>query len=153
MGQGRNGWLRTRRIELDAADLIEREQFFYANCLVIGPAEILGSELINNKIEMDRAAQIDTSDLTEVFGNFQSEIDGAVYSGGEATAHGSCGFFCKKTEGRLDWALMSLDSEPFVDVECSGGDIRFLSGSGSVWVVEGGDITRIHIEPASHHRA
>lgn len=131
---------------MDVNDLVRQEEFFYADCIAIGHLQIAGYKIINNQIEIDNNIFIDEIDLTNIFQNFSIEIDGVNYVGGEASAHGSCGFFYKKTGNSLNWALMSLKSNPFIQVEICPERVRFFSSSGLIWVVPNDDIKKVYIE-------
>jgi hypothetical protein len=128
-------------------ELLCREQFFYADCIVAGQSDVIGYRISNGKLEADLCVCIEKDDLTDIFQNFTTNIAGSTYVGGEASAHGSCGFFYKKTGDILNWALMSLDSEPFVSVEKIQDGIAFVSSSGHRWVVLGDNIKDVHIDP------
>ncbi len=45
----------------------------------------------------------------------------------------------------MDWVVMSLESDPFIGVEHIDGEARFISSSGSVWVVNETDDKTIDI--------
>ncbi|OWJ61386.1 hypothetical protein [Inquilinus limosus] len=130
-----------------ADDLVRREEFFYADCVLTPDSRIIGFSVSDGAFVIGEDLSTDDLDTTDIFGNFRIEIDGALYVGGEASAHGSCGFFYKMTGGHVDWALISLESEPFVGVERCDGGVRFLAASGAAWIVRGDDVTRIHIQP------
>jgi hypothetical protein len=122
-----------------------REQFFYADCIVTSQSDVIGYKIINGQPEVDWSVRVEKDELTDIFQNFSTNIAGSTYVGGEASAHGSCGFFYKKTGDVLNWALMSLDSEPFVSVEEIQGGIAFISSAGHKWVVLGDNIEGVHI--------
>lgn len=126
-------------------DILLREQFFCADCIVIGKSDVIGYRIKDGQPEVDRSIRIAEDDLTDVFQNFSVNIAGSVYVGGEASAHGSCGFFYKKTNDVLDWALMSLDSEPFVSLEKIHDGVAFVSSSGRKWLVCGNNIENVKI--------
>jgi hypothetical protein len=130
---------------VDVNDLIRQEEFFYADCIAIDHLRIVGYNIKDCEIEIDENIPINRSDLTNIFQNFSVEVDGSNYVGGEASAHGSCGFFYKKTGDFLNWALMSLDSDPFISVEVCRGSVRFLSSSGVTWVVPDDDVTQVYL--------
>ncbi|MBW8724510.1 MAG: hypothetical protein JF625_05050 [Inquilinus limosus] len=132
-----------------ADDLVRREELFYEDCVVLADSRIIGFRVSDGEFVLGEELPEDALDTTDIFANFSIEIDGALYVGGEAAAHGSCGFFYKMTGGRLDWALMSLESEPFVGVERCDGGVRFLAASGAAWIVRGDDVTRIQIQAES----
>jgi hypothetical protein len=125
--------------------LLYREQFFYADCIVTSQSDVIGYKIINGQPEVDWSVRVEKDELTDIFQNFSTNIAGSTYVGGEASAHGSCGFFYKKTGDVLNWALMSLDSEPFVSVEEIQGGIAFISSAGHKWVVLGDNIEGVHI--------
>ena len=131
------------------SDLIRREQFFHSDCIAVNSFGIMGYKFTNGQFEIEPDVSIDESDLTDILQNFSVEIDGASYVGGEASAHGSCGFFYKMTGDSLSWALMSLESNPFIGVEVHGGSARFLSSSGVTWVVPSDDLKMLYIEKAA----
>lgn len=131
---------------MDANDLINNEQFFYADCVVIGPATIRGYTVENSKIKIDESILINQNDVTEIARIFAVESNDVCYAGGEAFAHGSFGFFFKTTQGNLDWALMSEQSNPFVSVEIEQDKVSFVSTSGAKWVVHHDDIMNVAIE-------
>lgn len=117
--------------------------------MVFADSRIFGFSVSDGKFVIGEELSEGALDTTDIFANFSIEIDGALYVGGEASAHGSCGFFYRMTGGRLDWALMSLESEPFVGVERCEGGVRFLAASGAAWIVRGDDVTRIQIQAGS----
>jgi hypothetical protein len=125
--------------------LLYREQFFYADCIVTSQSDVIGYKIINGQPEVDWSVRVEKDELTDIFQNFSTNIAGSTYVGGEASAHGSCGFFYKKTGDVLNWALMSLDSEPFVSFEEIQGGIAFISSAGHKWVVLGDNIEGVHI--------
>lgn len=137
---------KTGVIKLDANDLIKNEEFFCADCVVIGSESVRGYTLENNKIKVDKSIIVDENDMTDIFQNFSVESNGVCYAGGEASAHGSCGFFFKRTGDRLDWALMSQESNPFVGVNIEHDRVSFVSTSGAKWVVHRDDIANVMIE-------
>jgi|GEM_PF-6326056 len=134
-------------------DLIRQEEFFYANCIVrsgvLSAYRIEGDRIEGDRIVLDDMIDIDRTDITGIFQNFVVDVDGATYIGGEADAHGSCGFFLKRSGDKLDWLLMSRDSNPFVRVEMHHGDVSFVSSSGQVWRVGNDDISQVHISHTS----
>lgn len=113
-------------------ELLCRKQFFYTDCIVAGQSDVIGYRISNGKLEADWSVCIERDDLADIFHNSSTNIAGSTYVGGEASAHGSCGFF-KKTGDILNWALMSLDSEPFVSVEKIQDGIAFVSSAGHRW--------------------
>jgi hypothetical protein len=128
------------------SDLFDRELFYCADCVLNGQLEVIGYRLIKGQPRIDRSIQVGRGDLTDVFLNFSVEIDRATYAGGEASAHGSCGFFYKKTAGRLIWAAMSMESSPFISVDIFCNRVAFLSSTGHKWVVNENDIFSLHVE-------
>ncbi|WP_334002716.1 hypothetical protein [Burkholderia cepacia] len=126
-------------------DMLLGERFFCADCIVNGKSDVIGYRIKDGQPEMDRSIRVAEDDLTDVFKNFATDIEGSLYVGGEASAHGSCGFFYKITNGVLDWALMSLDSEPFVSVEKIHGGVAFVSSADRKWVVCGDNIENVKI--------
>ena len=77
-------------------ELLNNGEFFYTDCIVIGQSEVVSYKVENQKIIVDRSICIDRSIITDIFQNFSINIDESCYIGGEAAAHGSCGFFYKK---------------------------------------------------------
>lgn len=130
---------------MDANDLIRAGEFIYGNFLVMGNSEFLGFNLNENGIDINENPNIDESRKTDIFENFSIEIGGSIYSGGEASAHGSCGFFYKKTGNNLDWFLMALESNPFIGVEKKENGVRFLSSSGFEWIIKNDNIVSVKI--------
>jgi hypothetical protein len=118
---------------LGANEYLLEEKFPYADCVAIGNGAIL------------RSHRIDCSNLTDVFQLFAADNDGSKYSGGEAAAHGSCGYFCKTTNGNLDWAIMALESSPFVQVKFEKHLVTFISSSGERWTIKDDDITLLKV--------
>ena len=137
---------KTGEIVVDTSGLIGDEEFFYANCILLKSGEVLGYSPKNGRIEIDPGVSFDGSDLTDLMQMFRVDVDGSSYVGGEGSAHGSCGFFYKKTGDGVDWALISQESNPFIGVEFEGSKARFLSSSGAEWVVPEDDITRVYTE-------
>lgn len=131
---------------MNVAKFIDQEELFHANCLVISNSRIATYEIVDGKLEIGPDLDIGNLELTDIHQNFSREIEGSRYVGGEASAHGSCGFFYKKTGESLDWALMSLESDPFVDVELSPHGVTFTSSSGSRWAIADDDIASLRIE-------
>ncbi|MCR4465338.1 hypothetical protein [Burkholderia sp. SCN-KJ] len=126
-------------------DMLLGERFLYADCVVNGKYDVVGYRIRDGQPEMDRSIRVAEYDLTDVFKNFTADVAGSLYVGGEASAHGSCGFFYKITNDVLDWALMSLDSESFVSVEKIHGGVAFVSSAGRKWVVCGDNIENVKI--------
>ncbi|WP_152036636.1 hypothetical protein [Burkholderia pyrrocinia] len=121
------------------------EKFYCVDCIVVGQSSVFGYKIISGQPKIDGALHIKSDCLTNIFQNFSVDIAGATYVGGEVAAHGSCGFFYKRTGDVLNWALMSLDSEPFVLVEKIDGGVAFLSSVGRKWVVRGNDMENVRI--------
>jgi len=136
-------------VEGTAQDWLRREEFCYSNCIVIGAGEPLAYALVENKLVVGDDIDAAAASLTYVFQNFSIEIDGATFRGGEAAAHSACGWFCQEVNGRLVWALMSLESGPFIGLEVGGDWLCFISASGSRWRVHAGDIRSLSVEPSS----
>ncbi|UOD30907.1 hypothetical protein INH39_04000 [Massilia violaceinigra] len=126
--------------------LIDQEHFYYADCMATNSSRVMGYRIRNDKVEIDDAIVVDESDLTLIFENFSVKIGNSTYSGGEAASHGSCGFFCKRTGGLLDWIVMSTESNPFTSVEVNEDGVRFGTSSGLIWTVPNDNIGAIHIE-------
>lgn len=124
---------------MDVVNLMRKGEFFFADCIAITGVGVFGYHLIDRKLVLDNGLCVDPNDTTDIFESFALSIGGAVYAGGEAAAHGSCGYFSKWVGGALEWALMSLDSDPFVNVQQRGKTIAFVSSSGSVWLVTEGE--------------
>jgi len=130
---------------VDVDELLNNEEFFNVDCLVIGQSQPVAYTVTENRIVVDSHAICDETDLTSVFQKFAKTINGVTYAGGEAASHGSYGFFCRRTGKKLDWALMSTQSNPFVDVSVDEGDVRFVSSSGQVWIVENDRLSDVRI--------
>ncbi|MDE9430801.1 hypothetical protein [Xenorhabdus bovienii] len=130
---------------LDVDELVSREEFYSSDCIFIKGSGLFGYRLENNNFIFDSEIHIDEDNLTDIFANFSSEYNDAVYVGGEASSHGSCGFFYKKKNECIDWLLMSSESDPFVNVIFDKGSISFLSSSGYAWVVSNDDILSVKI--------
>jgi hypothetical protein len=133
---------------VDAIKSLENNEFFYADFIAIRNSKIFSCDLANGKINLNENAIINKSDIVEVNINFSIEINGSIYAGGESPAHGAYGFFYKKTDGFLDWALTSLESNPFIGVESFDSRVRFLSSSGFGWVVANDDVVNVYIDPS-----
>ena len=131
---------------MSVLDLLKNEEFFNDNCVVIGDSKATGYKWLDDRIVLDENIIIDEMKLTSVFEEFSIEINGSIYAGGDASSHGSCGFFYKKTNERLDWALMTLEFGPFIGVEHQKGKIVFLTSSDKKWIVEKDDLTCSYIE-------
>jgi hypothetical protein len=131
---------------IDTVDgLLDHGEFYYANCIVFGRADVVAYQIRNHKIEIERITNIDANSITDLGYMFSTMIEDSMYAGGEGTAHGSFGFFYKKTGADLDWLLTSTISNPFVAVHKNSDDIEFLSSSGQKWIVHGGDIGNVTI--------
>ena len=115
------------------------DEFVYANCVWLGD-RFVACRIVGDRVVLDDRVAVDVDDRADACTLFVDEVDGVSYGGGESTAHGSCGFFFKKTGHRLDWALFSLESDPFVGVEIAPGQVRFISQSRDAWVVEQDDV-------------
>ncbi|MES2636249.1 MAG: hypothetical protein V4605_02910 [Pseudomonadota bacterium] len=132
---------------MDAIKLLENDEFFYADFIAIRNSKIFSYDLTDGKITLNQNATINEFDIVEIYIIFSVEINGSIYAGGESPVHGSYGFFYKKTDGFLDWALTSLDSNPFIGVENFDNCVRFLSSSGFGWIVANDDIVNAYIDP------
>lgn len=77
-------------------EILYRERFFCADCIAINQSDVIGYKIRNGRPEIDRLIHIKMDNLTDIFQNFSTDIAGSTYVGGEASAHGSCGFFTKK---------------------------------------------------------
>lgn len=127
-------------------NVLKDGSLFYEDCVLVGTSKPIGFHRIDNRIVIDELRTVDESELTDIGYLFSGEIDGSAYAGGEGFSHGSYGFFLKKTDEVLNWALMSLESNPFIKVEIGSGSVRFLSTSGEAWVVPNDDITKVYVE-------
>jgi hypothetical protein len=127
-------------------DLRKDGSLFYDDCILVGTSEPIGFHRIEERIVIDEMNIVDELELTDIRYLFDEEIDGSAYAGGEGFSHGSYGFFLKSTGGVLNWAVMSLESNPFIKVEIGSGSVRFLSTSGEAWVVPNDDIRHVLIE-------
>jgi hypothetical protein len=132
---------------LDASEMLARWEFVYADC-IWRDGRFIAFEIVGDRVVLDPQAAVDLSNSTDVFPNFTVDIDGATYVGGEASSHGSCGFFFKRVGERLDWMVVSTLSEPFVGVEREGSRLRFRTQLGDRWIVDGDSLDRITIERA-----
>jgi hypothetical protein len=141
----RSGSPRTGATVSDADEMLRNEQFVYANCVWFD-GRFVAYDLDGDQVVLDERAPLDTNDLVDAFSQFNRHVDGATYAGGESTAHGSCGFFFKRGARGLEWALFSLESDPFVDVEVTPSQARFRSQSGDVWIVERDEVNHARIE-------
>lgn len=118
---------------------------YYANCVVSGNGQVLGYKVVNGRVETDESIAVDTTDLTDIFQNFSFSVQGSTYSGGEASAHSSCGYLCKKVGGSVVWILMSLEAGPFTAGEVISEGITFSSTSGSRWTFRSGDVEDVYV--------
>lgn len=130
---------------MDVNTLLCNENLFYANCIATN-ALISSFSVIENKILLDGDDVVDFSNLADICHIFLVEHDGSQYGGGEALNHGSYGFFYKKTGHVLDWALMSLESNPFVQVRICEKEARFSASSGLIWIVPSNEIAKVYID-------
>jgi len=128
-----------------ARELLAQWEFVHADC-VWRDGRFTAFEIVGDRLVLDPQTPVDTSNLTDVFPNFTVDFSGATYVGGEASSHGSCGFFFKRIGERLEWMLFSTTSEPFVGVEVDGARLRFRTQLGDVWIVDGDSLDRILIE-------
>ncbi|WP_443191651.1 hypothetical protein [Pseudomonas indica] len=131
---------------MDANELLAQEQFFYANCIVVGGSSPIGYRLEESKVVVDKDIEVDQSDLTSVFQNFSVQVGDATFAGGEAAAHGSCGYFYKQAGDRIVWILMTVDGGPFVEGEVFNGDVTFVTSDGARWIVSNDDVMSIRIK-------
>jgi hypothetical protein len=107
---------------------------------------VVGYKIVEGRLDIDGSARVDDGNLTDIYQNFSVDMADSTYVGGEASAHGSCGFFYKRTGNILNWALMSLDSNPFVSVEEIDNGVAFISNTGHRWIVHGDHIEDLRIE-------
>lgn len=131
--------------ELDVNNLLNQENLFFDNCILTRASNLIGFHIDADKVILDSELTIDQFELSAIGYHFSVEINGSVYAGGEGLNHGSYGFFYKKTDGKLNWALMALESNPFASVMVLQNEVRFLSTSGLAWVVPGDDIANVFI--------
>lgn len=131
---------------LDVNNLLSQGNLIYDDCIIIGSSKVIGFSCDASKVVLGCEICIDAADLSDIGYKFSFETNGSVYCGGESSDHGSYGFFLKKTNGSLDWALMALESNPFIRVEICIESVRFLSSAGFTWVVPDDDITKVYIE-------
>lgn len=131
---------------MNVNDALKDGSLFYEDCVLVGTSNPIGFHRIEDRIVIDELKTVDGSELTDISYLFDEKIDGSTYAGGEGFSHGSYGFFLKKTDEVLNWALMSLESNPFIKVEIGSGSVRFLSTSGEAWVVPNDDITKVFVE-------
>lgn len=140
--------LATKRSKVDEniVDVLNREEFFYADCICIDNEKPVKFEIRDNRVLIHEDIPIGELEIADIFQRFLSNIDGVSYGGGESSAHGSCGYFYKKTGEVLNWILMCLDSDPFVSVEKREDVVCFLSASGVVWAVPNDQIKQTRLE-------
>ncbi len=129
----------------DADEMLKSGQFVYADCVWVGD-RFVAYDIVDDQLVLNEEAVLDVNDLADACAYFIENVDGVTYGGGESTAHGSCGFFFKRGPQGLEWALFALESDPFVGVEASPSQARFLSQSGDVWIVENDAVDRTRIE-------
>jgi len=118
-----------------ADEMLHSGRFVHADCMWVRE-RFVAYRLEQQVIVPEPDAVVDAEDLTDVFPLFTVHDGDATYGGGEAAAHGSCGFFFRRSASGLDWALMSLDSEPFVGVELERDRAIFRSRSAASWIVD-----------------
>lgn len=131
---------------MTAAMLLEREEFYYANCIVIGGLEPVGYVIEGGRLRVAGDIATDWDGLTGICETFSAQLGGSLYGGGEAFAHGSCGYFFKRSNGVLNWVVMSLDAGPFIGVVPCAGGVRFLASGGSRWTIIGDDVAGSCVE-------
>jgi len=129
-----------------ADEVLQSGRFVHADCMWVCD-RFIAYRLEQQAIVPEPDIVVDGQDLTDVFPLFTEQHGDVTYGGGEAAAHGSCGFFFRRSAAGLDWALMSLDSEPFVGVELERDRARFRSRSGVAWVVDLASPTRVRLLP------
>lgn len=130
-------------------DWLRQETFCYADCVVTEKGFLHDFMLVEDRVVIGDRLDTDTCDLTDAWRNFEIEIDGSTYSGGGVTAHSACGWFCKWTAERLDWALVSLDSGAFIDASPLKDGVCFLSDNRARWIVRADNMDDIAVEEAS----
>jgi len=118
----------------DANEMLAAEQFVYADCYW-QDGRFVPYRLEGGRLVIDEDAGLDTADRTDVFPCFATQVGDATCGGGETSAHGSCGFFFLRRGARLEWVVMSLESDPFVEVEAIPDGLVFRSRSGQRWIV------------------
>lgn len=131
---------------MDLEKLIGEGELPFSNCIASKSSPLLGFDVRNHCIEVDRHARFDEVESTYLFPIFSIDVGDASYVGGEVAAHGSGGFFYKKTKGVVEWVLMATESNPFVGVVVHPACARFLTSSGVVWVVPDDNIQMTFIE-------
>ncbi|PWF23011.1 hypothetical protein DD235_08360 [Corticimicrobacter populi] len=123
--------MKTGKIVPDIHELVQQEAFYCADCLYTKDTGFLTCRITSEGLLHGKAIGTDDVELTDIFTLFTRTIRGALYVGGECSAHGSCGFIYQKTHDQIDWFLMSLEHGPFIDVGADHAKIRFLSGNGN----------------------
>ena len=131
---------------MDVNKLISEEKFFYADCVIIDDDSIIEFKVKKGSIELLNGLSPSELETTDIFNRFILDYKGSTYCAGEAAAHGSCGFFYKKTGNILDWALVSTESEPFIEIIISNRLLNFRSQSGATWIVSNDDIRNLIIQ-------
>ena len=130
--------------------MIRNEEFYYSDCVIAGSSPVAAYEFCGDRISITEGNPVDEDDLTLIFQRFSIDVGNSSYVGGEASAHGSCGFFYKMTGDSLNYALMTLEQGPFVAVDLSDGVAVFLSEQGSRWIVRGDDIINVQVAVDQH---
>lgn len=131
---------------MDAGGLLEQEKFYCANCIATGAFNVEAYELDGGRPRIAADTKIDPENLTDVGQSFLVRVGESFYGGGEAIAHGSYGYFFKRSDGELKWAVMSLDLGPFIGVEPCENGVRFIASDGSRWEIIGDDVFGSHVE-------
>lgn len=132
--------------------MLARGEFVHANCLWTD-GRFFAYRLVDDAVALLPDVVLDLQDLCDADCRFSQAAGSATYGGGDSTAHGSCGFFFKRGERGIAWALFSLESDPFVGVEVTASGARFRSQCGDTWVVVGDDITQARMERRGQARA
>jgi hypothetical protein len=132
----------------NASELLRGETFVHADCPWLGD-RFVPFHVAAGKVVVEEQGTVDVDDLTDAFTTFELHAGDATYGGGEASSHGSCGFFFKRRRDRIEWAVMSLESEPFIGAEMSSDTVSFRTQSGDTWVVHEDSPARIRIVRAS----
>ncbi len=127
--------------------MLRRGEFVHADCVWFD-RRFVAYRVDGDRIVLDEGIALDTEDLADACALFARQVGDASYGGGESCAHGSYGFFFKRSAAGLDWALFSHASDPFVDVEVGPTQVRFRSQSGDEWIVEGDAVGCTRIERA-----
>lgn len=131
---------------MDLEKLIGEGEFPFSNCTASKSSPLLGFDVRDHRIEVDLHARFDDVEFTYLFPIFSIDVGDASYVGGEVAAHGSGGFFYKKSKGEVEWVLVATESNPFVGVVVQHACARFLTSSGFVWVVPNDNIQMTFIE-------